>query len=46
LRSAKRKQGKMKKSYGYKPGVYRVGNPRTGKATYVVIKPRGLKRMR
>lgn len=44
--SAKRFANVMKKDYGYKPTVFKVRTPKARTVTYVVVKPKGLKRLR
>jgi len=45
IANANKKAIQMKKAYGYKPTVFKATNNRTGKYNYVVVKPKGLKRI-
>ena len=43
---AKKKAKVMKEKYGYKPEVFKVTHPVTKKSKYVVVKPKGLKKIK
>lgn len=45
LASARKTAEQMQKTYGYKPEIFKVTNPKTGNSKYVVIKPKRLKRI-
>ena len=45
LANARKKAKKMKRAYGYTPTVFRITHPKTRKSKFVVVKPRGLKRI-
>ena len=42
---AKNKQKEMKRDYGYTPTVFKLIHPINKKVTYVVIKPKGIKKL-
>jgi len=45
LANARKKAQQMKKAYGYTPEVFKVTHPKTGNSKYVVVKPKGIKRV-
>ena len=45
LVNARKKAQQMKKAYGYTPEVFKFTHPKTGKLKYIVVKPKGLKRV-
>ena len=41
-KNAQKKQSQIKRMYGFKPGIYKVTNPKTKKYFYTVTKAKGI----
>jgi hypothetical protein len=46
ISGARKIQQHIKKEYGFKPSIYRERNPFTGSQSYVVVKAKGMKKIR
>lgn len=46
LKNARANRKKFRKIFGYTPQIFRIKNPRTGKTKYVIVKPKGLKKIK
>jgi hypothetical protein len=46
LVNARERQHQMKRLYGYTPSIFKITHHRSRKVKYVVVKPKGIKRIR
>lgn len=44
--AARRRAMMIQQRFGFKPAVFKVRNPRTGRVNFVVVQARGMKRVR